>query len=518
MKPIYYRGHLIVATDNRISVMIPHAKPFVSEGRSLMLIPHGIEETRVLRNLGYEVTSPVMLAYNWAGTVPFEAQKITTAMITSHLRSYVLNGLGTGKTRAALFAYDHMREQAPNYGSMIVTAPLSTLRQTWMKEVTFNFPHLTTAVLHGSRAQRIKALEKGANVFIINHDGVETILDALLAHLPLIEFAVLDELSVYKNAKTKLWKDTHKFISSVPRVTGMTATPVTRDSLDSYGQIKMLTPKTLGGDSFTRFREKLQTKVAQFRWVDKMDSINRVFDLMQPAVRFTRDECYDIPECQYLDVTVDLTPDQQKAYDEIKAEGASERLNVTTANAADQINKLKQVVSGAVYDADRNVVDMPCKPREDELVRAIQQSEGKVIVFVPYKHSAAKVIEVVKAAGFSAAEVNGDVANGRREQIFTQFMQAKDPRVLVAHPQCMSHGLTLTEASTIVWWGPPDSLETYEQANGRITRAGQRLRQLIIRLVSCKLEQKIYRLLDTRADVQRELLDMFESQDHGDLL
>lgn len=518
MKPIYYRGHMIVAYENRVMVTIPHAKPFESDGKALLLVPHGIEETRVMRNLGYDVTSPVMLSYNWANTVPFEAQKITTAMITSHLRSYVLNGLGTGKTRSALFAYDHMRQAAPNYGSMLVTAPLSTLRQTWLREVTFQFPHLTAAVLHGSRAQRIKALEKGADIFIINHDGVETILDALLAHLPLLEFAVLDELSVYKNAKTKLWKDTFKLVSQIPRATGMTATPVTRDSMDAYGQIKMMTPKTLGGDSYTRFREKMQAKVSNFRWVDKFDSVDRVFKLMQPAVRFTRDECYDIPEAQYIDVEVDLTPDQRKAFDEIKDDGASERLNITTANAADKINKLKQITSGAVYDADRNVVDMPCKPREEELLRAIQQSEGKVIVFVPYKHSAAKVLEVVKGAGHTCAEVNGDVANGRREQIFTQFMQAHDPRVLVAHPQCMSHGLTLTEASTIAWWGPPDSLETYEQANGRITRAGQRRRQLIIRLVGCKLEQKIYRLLDKRADVQRELLDMFESQDHGDLL
>lgn len=516
-KPIYYRDHMIVPADNRLSVMIPHAKAFVHDGQPMMLVPHKLDESQVLRNLGYEVTPPVMMAYDWRNGTPFDAQRITTAMLTSNLRSFVLNGLGTGKTRSVLFAHDFLKKTVPGHGSLLVTAPLSTLKQTWAKEITLHFPGMTYEVLHGDKAKRIKLLERGADVFIINHDGVETIFDALWAHLPLLSFAALDELTVYKNAKTNMWKETNKLVQRIPRATGLTATPMTKDSTDAYGQIKMLAPAQLRGESFTRFREQLQTKVSNFRWVDKRDSLDKVFAKMQPGVRFTRDECYDIPACQVIDVECDLTPEQARVFDDLVREKACERLNITTANGADVGNKIKQVVTGAVYDSARNTIDLPCKPREDELLRGIRESEGKVIVFVPYKHSAKKVIDVVRQAGYSAEEVNGDVSVAQRERIFTMFMQAPDPRVLVAHPQCMSHGLTLTEASTIIWWGLPDSLETYEQANGRITRAGQRLKQLIMRLVSTKAEVRAYATLDKRADVQQALLDMFESQDLGAL-
>lgn len=519
MKPIYYRDHMIVPADNRISVMVPHAKAFVNPDtqQPMMLIPHKLDEAQVLRNLGYEVTPPVMMAYDWNNGTPFDAQRITTAMITSNSRSFVLNGLGTGKTRSVLYAQDFMKKHVAGHGSLLVTAPLSTLRQTWAKEITLNFPGMTYAVLHGDRAKRIKALEKGADVFIINHDGVEVIADALAAHLPLLSFCALDELSVYKNAQTNMWKVTNKLVQRIPRLTGLTATPMTKDSTDAYGQIKMIAPQMLRGDSFTRFREKMQTKVNNFRWIDKRNSLEDVFALMQPGVRFTRDECYDIPPCQVIDIECDLTKEQEAVFDEIVRENACERLNIVAVNGADRGNKVKQIVTGAVYDKDRNIVNLPCKPRTDELLRGIQQSEGKVIVFVPYKHSAANVLREVRAAGYTAEEVNGDVSPSARERIFTMFMQSPDPRVLVAHPTCMSHGLTLTEASTIIWYGLPDSLETYEQANGRITRAGQRLKQLVLRLVSTKAEKRVYATLDRRADIQQDLLDMFESQDLGAL-
>ncbi|MGU7895796.1 hypothetical protein, partial [Escherichia coli] len=107
MKPIPYRGHLILPADNRVAVMVPHAKTFEHNGQTMMLVPHKVDETQVLRNLGYDVKPPVLLDYDWCGTEPFDAQRITTALITTHRRCFVLNGLGTGKTRSALFAFDY---------------------------------------------------------------------------------------------------------------------------------------------------------------------------------------------------------------------------------------------------------------------------------------------------------------------------------------------------------------------------------------------------------------------------
>lgn len=518
MKPIYYREHLILPADNRLVVMMPHAKVVTNpdDGKPVILVPHKVDETQVLRNLGYDVQPPVILGYDWAGDNPFDAQRITTALITTHKRSFVFNGLGTGKTRSALYAFDFLRKHQS--GAMLVVAPLTTLRQTWQREVTMVFGHLKTAVLHGTKAQRLAALRTDADVFVINHDGVETIAPELMAAAKAGRFlmATLDELSVYKNARTEMWKVTNKLMSLIDRVTGMTGTPMPTAATDAYGQIKMIAPQVLGGMSFTRFREVTMKKITDFRWINQRDAVERVFGMMQPSVRFTRDECYDMPPCQMLTREATL-PDKTRAMiNQMVDQGAIASLNVSAANAADVINKCLQIALGVVYDKDHNEIEVPTGDRFDLLDEAIEQSESKVIVFTPYK-STLKRLAAHVSKRWSCAVVSGDVPNGAREKIFTQFMHNADPQVLLAHPECMSHGLTLTAASTIVWWGPPNSLETFEQANGRITRAGQRHSQLILMLVATKLEKKLFSLLRQRANVQQALLELFESQDHGDL-
>ncbi len=521
MKPIYYRDHLIVPADNRIAVLVPHAKTILDpdSGRPVMVVPHQLDETQVLRNLGYEVTPPVMMAYDFPhppDEPPYDAQRVTTALITTHKRSYVFNGLGTGKTRSALWAYDYQRKMAGR-GQMLVVAPLSTLHQTWKREVTTVFPNLRCEVLHGSKAKRVKLLrESGAHVLVINHDGVETIYEEMIEHAPNFLLCVLDELSVYKNARTEMWKKTNKVVSAIDRVTGMTATPMPNEAADAYGQLKMLTPQAIGGKPFTRFRETVMKKVTNFRWVNQRDAVEQVYALMQPAVRFTRDECYDMPPCQLLTWESTLPESARAMIHQLQDQGAIQSLNIKAANAADVINKCLQVALGVVYDADHNEIEVDTGDRYDLLDTAIQQSAGKVIVFTPYKSTLKRLVARV-SKNYSCAVVSGDVSQRQREHIFTAFMQAPDPQVLLAHPECMSHGLTLTEASTIVWWGPPQSLETFEQANGRITRAGQRHSQLILMLVATKLEKKIFSLLRARANVQQRLLEMFESQDTGDL-
>ena len=120
------------------------------------------------------------------------------------------------------------------------------------------------------------------------------------------------------------------------------------------------------------------------------------------------------------------------------------------------------------------------------------------------------VAEKLTTAGYNVAQVSGETPKGRRDQIFINFQNAAMPRVLVAHPKCMSHGLTLTAANTIVWYSPSNSLETYEQACARITRPGQLLKQLIVHLTGTAVESKLYRRLQQKASLQGALLEMFE--------
>lgn len=520
IKAIPYRNHLIIPADNRVAVLAPHAKLFDHEGKQMMLLPHKVDETQVLRNLGYEVRPPVMMNYDWpcpVGNEVYEAQKVTTALITTHKRSYVLNGLGTGKTRSALYAFDFLKKTEPSFGSCLITAPLSTIRQTWAREIEMVFPHLTYRVLHGSKAKRLALLDDPADLYIINHDGVEVISDELVERKGRFSLCILDELSVYKNTKTNLWKMTNRFTSQVDRCVGMTATPMTKDASDAYGQIKLLTPASLRGQSFTRFRETVQRKITQFKWVNTPGSVESVYKLMQPSVRFSRDECYDLPPVTYITNECELSAEQKRFYTHMLEGAAVDSHNIKAVNSADQINKLLQISLGVVYDVEHREVTLDASRRYAILDSTIEQSDSKVIVFTPYKSSLRHLHEHLSKS-YTVEVVSGDVSAGKREQIFTAFMHSPDPHVIVAHPATMSHGLTLTEASTIIWWGPPQSLEVYEQANGRITRAGQKNKQLIVHLVSTKIEERAFKILRQRGDVQNVLLSLFESQDKSSLM
>lgn len=515
-KPIPYRDHLILPADPRLSTLIPHVKTIEHEGQQLMLVPHKLDETAVLRNLGYEVRPPIMLNYDWCGDSPFDAQRITAALITGNKRCYVLNGIGTGKTRSLLYAFDYLRkERAIN--KLLVTAPLSTLRQTWLREISMVFPHLRAEVLYGAKAKRLMALERDADIYIINHDGVQVIFDALMERTD-IDMLGLDELSVYKNKTTDLWKFANKLALRCDRVVGMTATPMPTAPTDAFGQLKLITPNTCAM-TFGRFRDETMLKVSTYTWVKRQDAVEKVYKRMQPSIRLRRDECYDLPACQYVTEEVSLTKQQADLYQQVAGECAASIAagEVKAVNEADRINKLTQIALGTVYDVERNVIELDCKPRLSLLERLIEQSDSKVIVFTPYKSSLAKLHAHVSKR-WSCEKISGDTSPGDREKIFTLFMNSDNPHVLVAHPATMSHGLTLTAASTIVWYGPPLSLEMYEQANGRITRAGQKHAQLIIHIAATKLEQKIYNRLQQRAATQGLLLDMFESQELGDLL
>jgi SNF2 family DNA or RNA helicase len=516
VKPIPYKNHLILPADARLRTLIPHAKSFMQDGQEVMLVPHQLDETTILKNLGYQVSPPVMLAYNWPGPPPFDAQRITTALITTHNRCYVLNGIGTGKTRSLLFAYDYLR-QVGRINKLLVTAPLSTLRQTWEREVAMVFPHLKCSVLYGDKKKRLKALAEPADVYVINHDGLEVIFKELMQRTD-IDMLGLDELSVYKNKRTDLWKYANLFGKQCKRVVGLTATPMPAAPTDAFGQLQMITPKSCDM-TFTAFRDMTMIKVSEHTYVKRRDAVDRVHQKMQPAVRFTRDECYDLPPCQTVTREVKLSTQQADLYARMAGEcaaavGAGE---VKAVNEADRINKLVQIALGTVYDMDRNSIELDCAPRLKELDALIEQSNSKVIVFSPYRNSLTKLAAHVRKR-WTCEEINGDVGNTQRESIFTRFMHAADPHVIVAHPKTMSHGLTLTAASTIIWYGPPTSLEVYEQANGRITRAGQRHAQLIAHIAATKLEQKIFRRLELHAETQGLLLEMFENQELGDLL
>ena len=493
-----------------IATVVPSCRRVALPTGPVVAVPHTRDAVRFARNLGHRVPAPITSYYGWNGDTPFRAQKATADLMTMNDRAFVLSEIGTGKTRAALYALDYML-QTGEIKAACILAPLSTLVRVWELEIFRYFNHLKVVVLHGSREKRIQKLSEGADIFIINYDGVETILPHLVAAKQ-IEAVVIDELSYYRNSRTTRWKSAQKFIDGKKYVWGLTGSPTPNEPTDAYGQVKLLLPNRVP-KYFKAFQDLTMRKITQFRWLPKDNALDTVYDVMQPAVRFMRKDVMELPETIYQTREVDLSGEQSKVYKALadKAYHAFAQGEVTALNEGVLLSKLLQVASGWVYTTARGTVALDNAARLDALREVLLECGGKAIVFVEFIHAANALHTALAQDGIACELVTGAVSLTKRNDIFARFQDTPLPRVLIAHPKCMSHGLTLTAANTVVWFTPTTSLETYEQANGRITRPGQKRKTLIIHICASPVERKLYTRLQAKAKVQGSLLEMFES-------
>jgi SNF2 family DNA or RNA helicase len=498
-----------VPTRGDLQTLFPNARTVTLEGNRLLLVSHGIVETKLLRNMGFDVPAPILTHYDFEGGTPFDVQRKTVAMLTSNDRAYVLNGMGTGKTKAALWAWRFLHRHG-HAGKLLVVAPLSTLNFTWAREVFNTLPDVRVAVLHGSRKKRLSLLsDPEIDIYIINHDGVGVIAEALNQRLD-IDSVVLDELAVYRNGTAERTKVTRKVTARMKWVWGMTGAPTPNAPTDAWGQCSIVTPGTVP-KWFNRFRDEVMYKLSAFKWAPKRDATDKVFAAMQPSVRFTLDEVLELPDLVERTIDVDMGPKQAKVYKQMKdhAIAAVASHEITAMNAGAVLNKLLQISTGYVYTRDRTVVPLDNSERMTALVDAVNATDRKVLVFVPFVHALHAIRAKLEEEGHDVRAVSGATPKSERDETFRLFQSTDKVKVIVAHPQCMSHGLTLTAADTIIWFAPLPNLEIFEQANARIRRIGQKHRQQILMLQATPAERQVYTRLRAKQRVQNMLLEMF---------
>lgn len=490
------------------NILNPAAKRFEAGEGWWLAVPHTVDTVRLLRNLGLNPAAPIQYYYDWAAGSPFDSQRVTADLLTINRRAYVLSEMGVGKTRAALYAYDWLR-QAGLVKSMLVVAPLSTLVSVWQNEVFEHFHHLTTAVLYGDKKWRLKILSVPADIYIINHDGVEVLHNDLFKRTD-IDTVIIDELASYRNSKSNRWKYLQPIVTRSEYAWGLTGSPTPNEPTDAYGQVKLLTPERVGF-SFKRFRDSTMRQLGQFRWIPRNDANDTVLATMQPSIRFTRDQCFDLPPTTYSARDIPLEPIVQAAYkkmfDELAIQVRSKE--ITAANEGVKLSKLLQLAAGFIYDAEGTGHYIGGAKRIREIIDLIDQAQGKCIVFAPFRYYV-ELLAGVLARRYTVGMIHGNVPKAKRDEIFTTFEKSADPQIIVAHPKTMSHGLTLVKANTIIWAAPHLSPEIYEQANARITRSGQVNNTYIVHLQASKAEQQVYSRLKRKLKTQGALLEMFE--------
>ncbi len=425
----------------------------------------------------------------------------------------------TGKTLASLWSFDYLRSLGFLH-RLLVVCPLSTMERTWADEVFRHFPHLDFAVLHGTRDRRKKLLAQQADVYIVNHDGLDIIQEDL-ATRPDIDLVISDEVAQSaRNANTDRWRAQNEVVNKQLAGTrwcwGMTGTPVPNEPSDAWAQCRLITPSTVP-NYYGRFRDMVMRQAGPYKWVARPDAMDKVYSVMAPAIRFSRKECVDLPDCTFKTEHVPMTPQQQKVYKEMFNTLAAQIAGgeVLAVNEAVKTSKLVQIACGIAYDRDGNEVTVGAKPRLELTHDIVMQAGSKVIVFVPFVSSVGYVADYLKNQGLTVECIYGEVPKHERDRIFQAFQHSSDPRVLVAQPAAMSHGLTLTAANTIVWYAPIFSNDIYDQACARITRPGQKLAQLIVNIEGSPVEQRMYARLATKQKMQGILLSMVEEAKNG---
>jgi SNF2 family DNA or RNA helicase len=479
-------------------------------GTSEVYVNFGLGECHILRNLGFDnVPSPIRVHYDWPGIhKPFDHQRTTAEFFTLNRKAYCFSDLGVGKTKAAIWAADYLMSVGA-IKRVLVIAPLSILDAAWRRELFKTVMHRTVAVAHGSRDKRNAVISSDTEWVIINYDGIEICSAAIdKAGFDLI---IIDEIGGYSNTRTKRFKSLNKLILPETWIWGMTATPAAQSPTQAYGLAKLLFP-TKVPRAFNAFREKVCYKATMFTWLNKPNCEQVVFDLLQPAIRFTKLECLDLPELTYQTREIPLTPQQNKYYKQLKHEMLIEAGGgtISAANAAVLIGKLLQISIGSCYDENRDMIDFDISNRFKELLAVIAETRHKVLVFAQFRNTIERLKDMLLAEGISTEVIHGGIGVAKRNEVFENFQSKDDPRVLVIQPQAAAHGVTLTKADTTVWFGLPMSYEIYLQANGRSHRAGQRNPCTVIHLIGSDAEKKMLKTLSGKNLTQTTLMQLFK--------
>ena len=480
-------------------------------GNNQVLVNWGLDEMQVLKNLQIKnIPSPIISKYDWPGMhKPFEHQKTTSSFLTLHRRAFCLNEQGTGKTGSVIWAADYLM----NLGKVkrvLVICPLSIMDSAWRADLFKFAMHRTVDIAYGTREKRTRIINSDAEFIIINYDGVEIVKDIIAENK--FDLIVIDEANAYKNTQTTRWKTLNKILTPDTWLWMLTGTPAAQSPVDAYGLAKLVNPKNVP-KFYTTFKDMVMYKVTQFKWTIRPNADKIVYQSLQPAIRFTKEECLDLPEMTYVTREVELTPQQKKYYNALRSklviQASGEQ--ITAVNAEVGLSKLLQISCGAVYSDTGETLEFDINNRYKVLREVIDETQQKILIFVPFKHTIQILSQKLQQDGFATEIINGEVSANKRAEIFKQFQETPNPRILIIQPQAASHGVTLTAADTVVWWGPTPSLETYAQANARVHRAGQRHPVTIVRLQGSNAERHLYKMLDTRITDHTKLVDLYKN-------
>jgi SNF2 family DNA or RNA helicase len=513
---VYKDKALIVNTKRPELILdkIPKSKVLKTydNGVTQVVVNWGLDEVLILSDMKVKnPPSPITRDYNFPGIhKPFDHQRTTAEFLSAHKRAYCLSEAGTGKTSAIIWAADYLMNQG-KIRRMLVVCPLSIMQAAWQADFFKTAMHRSVGIAHGSAEKRKKVFAENTDVVIINYDGIEIVEKEIKSGG--FDLIVVDEANYVKTVTTRRWKSLNRVLTPQTWLWLMTGTPAAQSPADAYGLARLVNPASVPKYAGT-FKDMVMQKVSQFTWVPRFNAQDIVFKTLQPAIRYTKEECLDLPDVLYTTREVPLTPQQDKYYKKLKKDMYMEASGeeITVVNAGVMLTKLLQVSAGAIYSDKSEVIEFDISNRMTALKEIIEEASHKVLIFCPFRHSIEKIMGELNKDHITCAAIHGDVSMNNRSEIFKNFQERKDPQVLVIQPQAASHGVTLHAANVVVFWSPVMSVETYIQCCARVDRAGQKNKMTVVHLQGSPVEQKIYKMLQGKIDNHVKLVDLYKEE------
>ncbi len=451
-----------------------------------------------------------------------EYQEYVTNFIETHPVAAVLLAMGLGKTVITLSAIFNLMFDSFLVHRVLIVAPLRVARDTWPEEVA-KWDHLSElqiAVAVGSESERLAAVQRRADLLIINRENLKWLVEESKSPHN-FDMIVIDELSSFKNYRAQRSKALMKIRPKAKRIVGLTGTPSPNGLMDLWGQYRVLDMGERLGRFITPFRQA-------YFLPDKRNA-HMVFSY-KPAPhaekeihRLISDITISMQACDHLvmpeliatTVKVKLSERERKAYEQLKQDLVLDLAGqqITAANAGSLSGKLSQMASGAVYtDAGETTLlhDRKLEALEDIIEGANGQS---VLIAYWFKHDLARLEAKLASLQVHHRRIDDSAS--------IRAWNAKEVSVGLIHPASAGHGLNLQKGgNNLVWFSLTWSLELYQQTVARLWRQGQSAQTVVVQHLVCEntIDERVMQALEEKSSIQDALIQAVKAELSGEAL
>ena len=464
-------------------------------------------------------------------TKPFEHQKDALKKCWNKKAFAIFAEMGTGKTKIALdnacILYNKGR-----IDRLLVVAPKGTYMNWVDQEIPVHVPDYIEKDVLAWKPNitekyelQLKAIRNGENfklkIFVMNVESLSTKKGCYYAKLFLSgkSMMIVDESTTIKNPQAKRTKNILELSKEAPYKRILTGSPVTQSPMDLWSQMDFLEPEILGQQSFYAFRTKYAVLITasaaggthKFQKIVKFKNLKELGKLVSPhSYRILKKDCLDLPDKIFTKRIIELSDEQKKAYSEMKTSAITilKGEPATAVNVLTQLIKLHQITCGHMKTDSGDIINLK-NSRLDELMQILGETTGKVIIWANYIHDINTIESAIKKefGPTSYCTYYGATKQEDRQACINKFQDETNPvRFFIGNTQTGGYGITLTQASTVIYYSNNYDLEKRIQSEDRAHRIGQKNPVLYIDLVAKQtVDEKIIQALRNKVNIASEI-------------